>query len=249
MQKDDSEAVMKIVSDDTWMPFEKLPAAIEDPDPKANLALFRYPESRDGKRLARARKQEALESALKPWVRRFCKGNVEDILNLSRQARILCTEYDGVFGVDNINLTVRKLLGHGSTQGTFEGEQVMIVKNMTVLNLFNGDSGIIAERDGELCFVKDDSESVPFRLIPSDCIVTAYASTIHKAQGSGYDNVLLFLPENKRSLLATRQIAYTGITRVKGGTLYIVGSSDRFNACYANPTIRDTGIDLSQQHS
>lgn len=249
MQKGSEKDVKEIVSDDTWMPFDKLPAAIEAPDSEANLALFRYPESSDGKRLARARKQEALESAIKPWVRRFCKGNVEDILKLSRQARILCTEYDGVFGVDNINLTIRKLLGHGSKQGTFEGEQVMIVKNMTVLNLFNGDSGIIAERDGELCFVKDDGESVPFRLIPSDCIVTAYASTIHKAQGSGYDNVLLFLPENKRSLLATRQIAYTGITRVKGGTLYIVGSSDRFDACYANPTIRDTGIDLSQQHS
>ena len=246
MQKNDKGNIVELTAEEYWQPFANLDSVIRDNSSESNLQLFNYPEPKDGHRLTRADKQVLLERALQPWVNKFCKAGDckdEEQLERSKQARILCAEYAGVFGVDNINKTIVKLLNHSIEDGLFEGEQVMIVKNTSALQLFNGDSGIIAKKDNELVFLKDNG-STPLRLIPSECITVAYATTVHKAQGSGYDNVLFFLPENEHSLLATRQIAYTGITRVKKGTLYVVGSKGRFEACYNNPSVRDTGINL-----
>lgn len=257
MQKNDKVSIDELIAEEHWQPFANFHSVIEDNSFKSNLQLFNYSESIDGHRLTRADKQNLLERALKPWVDKFCKADGcedKEQLKRSKQARILCAEYAGVFGVDNINNTIVKLVHHAPDGELFEGEHVMIVRNITALKLYNGDSGVVAKKGDELFFKKDDElgskkddGDTPLRLIPSDCITVAYASTVHKAQGSGYENVLFFLPENEHSLLATRQIAYTGITRVKKGTLYIVGSYSRFMACYDNPTVRDTGIELGKR--
>lgn len=249
MQKNQCAAIAAEVADDKWQSYDSLRSAIADFPSDTNLQLFNYP-LQEGKRLTNAQKQENLEKALRPWIDKFCKvkeKNADSILALSKTARILCAEHRGVFGVDNINTTISRLVCGSKTDESFCGKRVMIVKNIESLKLYNGDSGILALNDKkELCFMKDATDLTPLRLIPSECIETSYASTIHKAQGSGYENILMFLPENKQSLLATRQIVYTGVTRLKKGVLTIVGSKDRFDACYANNIVRDTGIDISR---
>ena len=71
--------------------------------------------------------------------------------------------------------------------------------------------------------------------------VLAYAITIHKSQGSGYDNILIVLPKKKGHPLLNRQIVYTAITRTKGPT-YIISSIDRINEAIENITYRYTQI-------
>lgn len=259
MQARDEDNVKKEIQ--TWEDFEKLQDILPKlPDSPGgnNLKLFNYPVATNGKPLNRTQKQPLLEKVLRAWRDRFCKlsdkrlaeitsdadyYSNDVLLRKAQSARILCAENGGVYGVDNINATMVKLM-HGSQNNPFVGKNVMIIKNISVLNLFNGDSGILIKDKGEFCFMKSTSEIIPLRWIPSECIATSYASTIHKAQGSGYDNVLMFLPENQHSLLATRQIVYTGITRVKNGTLVVVGSEARFLHCCGNITLRDTGIEI-----
>jgi exodeoxyribonuclease V alpha subunit len=252
MQKDKPEIIESLTLESEWKDFDDLAKTISESGEKSSMKLFNYPVATEGSRLTRAQKQERLEKALSQWKKKFCQVpnassfDAQEVLKQSRKAKILSAENGGVFGVDNINRTIVKLLRKSVDGDMFEGEHVMVIKNMSALQLFNGDTGIIAKENGELVF-KKDNDSVPLRLIPSDCITVAYATTIHKAQGSGYDNVLLFLPENKNSLLATRQILYTGITRVKKGMLCIVGSKERFDICYQNTTVRDTGINLNSK--
>jgi exodeoxyribonuclease V alpha subunit len=67
--------------------------------------------------------------------------------------------------------------------------------------------------------------------------------TVHKSQGSEYDQVLLVLPEDAGHRLLTREIIYTGLTRAK----YLVvtyGAIDALQAAIARHICRDSGLDL-----
>ena len=151
----------------------------------------------------------------------------------------------------------------------FPGELVIITKNIRNLDLSNGDNGIvirIKDKDDNTidCIVlkkpikempDDDFEDFPkisrfedylfypLSLIPSDSIELAYAITIHKSQGSGYNNILIFLPEDENSPLLNRQILYTAITRTQGNT-YIISSVDNFKRAQKNNIRRWTEIEI-----
>ena len=83
----------------------------------------------------------------------------------------------------------------------------------------------------------------PLYLLPGEALETAYAITIHKSQGSGYDNILIFLPEQEQHPLLNRQIFYTAITRTSGST-YIVASEEILCNARKNIIERDTMIQL-----
>ena len=161
-----------------------------------------------------------------------------------------------------------------SDQIFFPGVLVIITKNIKNLDLFNGDNGIVvgvrskddnkniedsvvfkkpkagAEDDDFLDFPQiyrlGDYMFYPLSLIPTDSIELAYAITIHKSQGSGYNNILMFLPEDKNSPLLNRQILYTGITRTKGNT-YIVSSVDNLKIAQKNNIKRWTEIQIKEK--
>ena len=69
----------------------------------------------------------------------------------------------------------------------------------------------------------------------------SYAITIHKSQGSEYDNVLIILPENENNPLLTRQIVYTAITRTKK-SCYIISNKNILEKAKKHPEIRYTKI-------
>jgi exodeoxyribonuclease V alpha subunit len=93
----------------------------------------------------------------------------------------------------------------------------MIAENNYTLNLFNGDVGIaIPDATGSLRVVfpgegRTFKEFPPARLPRHDL---AYATTVHKSQGSEFDEVLLLVPEAESPVI-TRNLLYTGITRAK----------------------------------
>jgi exodeoxyribonuclease V alpha subunit len=127
-------------------------------------------------------------------------------------------------------------------------------------NLSNGDIGVIISFNNqkylmvkriqnntkdklvdteELIQQKGDYLFYPIYLLPQDAIEPAYAITIHKSQGSEYDNILVFLPESEHSPLLNRQILYTGITRTKNAT-YIVSNQTNIDKAVQTPESRDT---------
>jgi exodeoxyribonuclease V alpha subunit len=105
------------------------------------------------------------------------------------------------------------------TSPWFVGRPVMVLRNDPVLKLFNGDIGIaLPDAQGALTVVFPDSaggfRSVPPVRLPEH--QTAFAMTVHKAQGSEFDAVHLLLPARASPVL-TRELVYTALTRARRG--------------------------------
>jgi exodeoxyribonuclease V alpha subunit len=107
--------------------------------------------------------------------------------------------------------------GDGDAGRPFKGMPVMITRNDALLQLFNGDIGLVLADplDGVLkaCFPGGNGRRwIPLRRLPA--FVPAWAMTVHKSQGSEFDQVLLALPADDSPVL-TRELLYTGITRAR----------------------------------
>ncbi len=163
--------------------------------------------------------------------------------------RILCAHRQGPYGFHNLNRLVEAQL---ETEGLLEfegawyhGRPIMITRNDYQLNLFNGDTGLIARdpsRGDALRAQFIDPEGqvrsfAPSRLPPHE---TSYAMTIHKSQGSEFDRVLVILP-NGPSALLSRELIYTAITRAKNEVL-LLGSDETIRSGIEKRIERASGL-------
>ncbi|MBF0278567.1 MAG: exodeoxyribonuclease V subunit alpha [SAR324 cluster bacterium] len=132
---------------------------------------------------------------------------------------VLSATRRGLFGSNNINRVIENLLREENLipQETvwFPGRPIMITRNDYNLNLYNGDIGIILTdpQDNRLrTFFESDGgfrRIAPARLPEHE---TVFAMTIHKSQGSEFDEILLILPEPGSEPFG-RELIYTGVTR------------------------------------
>ncbi len=137
--------------------------------------------------------------------------------------RILCPIRGGPYGVRQINRLIEVILqeqGLISLNGPwYTGRPILITENSYELGLFNGDVGIIMpdpELNGEVraFFMAQDREIRKFLPIRLPEHETVFAMTVHKSQGSEFDNVLFILPDTYVPVI-TRELIYTAITRAK----------------------------------
>jgi exodeoxyribonuclease V alpha subunit len=103
----------------------------------------------------------------------------------------------------------------------YRGQPVMVNQNDYALRLFNGDVGLIVGRSsgdrGELLqaqfpITEGSSRFISLARLPPH--ETAYANTVHKVQGSEFEQVLLILPPQPSQVL-TRELIYTAVTRAR----------------------------------
>jgi exodeoxyribonuclease V alpha subunit len=151
-------------------------------------------------------------------------------LDCFRRFRILCAVRIGPFGVNAINrlaeqILMRRNLIQPHPDATamhpwYPGRPIMITRNDYTLGLFNGDIGITmpdaSEAGNDLwVFFPGSSGEIrrfaPYRLPEPE---TVFAMTVHKSQGSEFDEVVFVLPDKNYPLL-TRELIYTGLTRAK----------------------------------
>ena len=198
---------------------------------------------------------------------------LDELWKNAQYARILCAEHHGSRGAEEIN---REISSHLMKKISLEredyypGQLLMLTKNQTMFELYNGDSGIVvrmkADEKGatKYLMVKKDAKAskesaeakrkggifrigsyifYPLHLLPRDSLETAYAITIHKSQGSGYKSILIFLPSQEGHPLLNRQIAYTAITRTEGST-FIAASRNSLELARRSRNSRDTMIQL-----
>jgi exodeoxyribonuclease V alpha subunit len=129
-----------------------------------------------------------------------------------------------------------------SARQWFAGKAVMITRNHRALQLFNGDVGvtIATERGLRVIFPAADGRmhAMPPARLPAH--EPAYALTVHKAQGSEFDQVLVMLPPRESPLLS-RELLYTAVTRARS-RVTIWGSQAALRAAIARPTERGTGL-------
>ena len=178
-----------------------------------------------------------------------------EALNQLNRFRILCAINQGALGVDTLNAKAgTALTGDVEIQvpdnlstGWYHGRPVLITANDYTLGLFNGDVGIamVQEVDNEkTCHVYFQSgpsgtirRFAPSRLPGHQAV---YAMTIHKSQGSEFDEVLLVLPEKDTPLL-TRELLYTGITRARR-KLSILASESVIRSAVSRQIKRASGL-------
>jgi exodeoxyribonuclease V alpha subunit len=140
-----------------------------------------------------------------------------------RDVQVLCPMNRGGLGARALNLALQQALNPPGEQRverfgwTFcPGDKVMQVVNDYDRDVFNGDLGVIAgvdAGDGALS-VSFDGREVSYGFGELDELVLAYATTIHKAQGSEYPAVVIPLSTQHYTMLA-RNLPYTGLTRGK----------------------------------
>ena len=96
------------------------------------------------------------------------------------------------------------------------GDKVMQIENDYDKEVYNGDLGIVSRIDmeeSELTVDFDDREVI-YRFTELDELVLAYATTIHKSQGSEYPAVVIPLT-TQHYVMLQRNLVYTGVTRGK----------------------------------
>lgn len=163
---------------------------------------------------------DASEQAIENWA--------QQVLTDFSAFQLLCAVRQGPFGVEQVNLSVEKMLHQaGLIQQTsqqssqwYAGRPVMVTQNDYALGLMNGDVGICLLRpyQGKLmlavAFASEDSSKAVRWVLPSRLqqVETAYAITVHKSQGSEFRHAVLVLPDHFSPVL-TRELIYTGITR------------------------------------
>ncbi len=136
--------------------------------------------------------------------------------------RVLCAIREGEQGLHATNRKIEKYLsdkGLISLKGDFYiNRPIIITSNNYALGLFNGDVGMIRpDEKGVLKAWFEDSQGNLKALTPGliTQVETVFAMTIHKSQGSEFNQVFVVLPQTENIAILTRELLYTAVTRAK----------------------------------
>ena len=157
--------------------------------------------------------------------------------------QVLTPMQRGVVGATNLNMALQQAVNPGEgglKRGGFqfrEKDRVMQIRNNYDKEVFNGDIGIISrvdEGEKELSVLFDGRE-VDYDVSELDELTLAYATTIHKSQGSEYPIVVMPLLMTHYVMLQ-RNLVYTGVTRAKQ-ILVIVGTRKALGTAIRNTNV------------
>ena len=155
------------------------------------------------------------------WIRAGSSGEIIEAAvrvqaGFTGEARVLCGHRRGPDGSLAVNRAITRARFetvdadpvHGSD---FVGRPVIVTVNDPVTGLHNGDTGVVERAaDGLVARFADLGFAIPVSGLPAR--ETAWALTIHKSQGSEFDEVAIVLPVQASPVL-TRELLYTGVTR------------------------------------
>ncbi|HSW59571.1 MAG TPA: exodeoxyribonuclease V subunit alpha [bacterium] len=187
------------------------------------------------------------EAIIRNYSSLFKNSSALEVIAALEKFRILCASKVGNGGVFNINrfaesVMIKNGLIRSPGELWYHGRPVMVTENNYVLELFNGDCGVILEKEGEKrgCFQSNDGtvRSFPVSMLPS--VETVYAMTVHKSQGSEYDSVMVILPEKEMAVL-TKELIYTAVTRSRKD-LTIIGKEEILSTAVKRSAARNSGL-------
>ena len=169
------------------------------------------------------------------------------------EIQVLTPMQRGVVGAANLNQVLQQSLNPGETglkRGGFlfkQQDKVMQIRNNYDKEVFNGDIGVVETVDLEEreLSVRFDDRSVTYDVSELDELVLAYASTIHKSQGSEYPIVVIPVLMNHFVMLQ-RNLIYTGITRAKK-ILVLVGTKKALGYAVRNVTVSKRNTMLKER--
>ena len=157
--------------------------------------------------------------------------------------QVLTPMQRGVVGAANLNQVIQEAVNPGSAglrRGGVEyriHDKVMQIRNNYDKEVFNGDIGVVVSADLENreLTVDFDGREICYDVTELDELVLAYATTIHKSQGSEYPIVVMPILMTYYVMLQ-RNLIYTGVTRAKKG-LILVGTKKAVSLAVRNVTV------------
>ena len=177
--------------------------------------------------------------------------------------QILAPMYAGVAGIDAINEAIQKRYNHEEEkiikrENKFfkKNDKVLQLKNDSELDIMNGDIGkiidIVKKEDKEHLLIDFDGRIVTYPSSNLENLSLAYAISIHKSQGSEFDNVILpIIPSY--NIMLRKKIIYTAVTRAKR-KIIILGKLDSIeyslhNGEYQRQTALHQRIDMQPKRN
>ena len=154
---------------------------------------------------------ERLRQVLGRIVKRYGFDPTADVQVLSPMRR-------GGFGTEALNAMMQRALNaeaNPKKPGALSvGDKVMQLRNDYDKDVFNGDLGVVARVEGGITYVRIDGREIQYAVKDLDQLVLAYATTVHKVQGSEFPAVVLLL-HGAHHVMLTRPLLYTALTRAK----------------------------------
>ncbi|GAA1905843.1 exodeoxyribonuclease V subunit alpha [Williamsia serinedens] len=229
--------------------------AVRDGD--ADAVVEQLAEGRDGAAEAEVRLVTESDAgtagvlaATTRWVRAMTAaahvGDAVGALAALDSHRVLCAHRRGPAGVAPWQSVVARAAGvdDNPARPWYAGRPVLLTETDRRAGLHNGDTGVVVTVDGEpmVAFPGVGPGDGPRLVRPRTLrgVVSAYATTIHRSQGSQYGAVTVVIPPG-RSALLTRELLYTAITRAVD-SVTLVGAADDLRAGVARKVLRASGL-------
>ena len=167
--------------------------------------------------------------------------------------QVLTPMQRGVVGSANLNLVLQEALNpskEGLNRGGYnyrKGDRVMQIRNNYDKEVFNGDLGYVesVNMEDRTLTVNFEDRRVEYDISELDELSLAYATTIHKAQGSEYPIVVMPVLM-KHYVMLQRNLIYTGITRAKK-ICVLIGSTKALAYAIRNLTVSDRNTKLKER--
>ncbi|MGH7897830.1 MAG: exodeoxyribonuclease V subunit alpha, partial [Candidatus Binatia bacterium] len=229
-----------------------LAAAIQSADYEGALELLRSDRAPETSLISAS---QSLAARLVPFAVDGYRGYIgerdpEKQLEAFARFRFLCAHRRGADGAESVNALIENALAAEGlirpSEPNYAGRPLLVTRNDVSTRLFNGDIGLVVQPGShgrKALFPELGDEARSFRLLslarlPS--VETAFALTIHKSQGSEFDEVVVVLPE-KPSRVLTRELLYTAVTRARR-RVTIIGAPPIVRHAVEHPTERTSGL-------
>ena len=225
LSQEDADKVLEFIKARTnEITFIALPDASADPSKSAQV-LAKIDEHLQGYR-------NALKDAK--------LGNTRGALDALASVRVLCGHRKGPYGVSAWNNLVTNTIGVSTARGAV-GQPLLNTRNDLRTGLVNGDTGIVVRKPSghKVVFSTQDKEK-EFEPSALEDIEVAFATTIHKSQGSEYHTVIVVVPPVGSPLLR-RELLYTAVTRARKH-LVLIASEDAITTAVMSTINRASGL-------
>ncbi len=170
-----------------------------------------------------------------------------DALRQANRLRLLTAVREGAQGARGLNARIEAALSGrriGTPPAWFPGRLLLITQNSYRHGLFNGDVGICLPDDTgtPLAWFPGEGRDTVRAFHPAalPAHASAFAMTVHKAQGSEFDEVWLQLPRTDSRVLS-RELVYTGLTRARS-VMHVAGSAEVIAAALGRHAGRVSGL-------
>lgn len=178
------------------------------------------------------------------------KGAAEDgdhakALAMTDSVRVLCSQLRGPLGSETISRLIAERLGVKITATSAGcGALLMITRNHRSTGLANGDVGVVARSakgsKDVLVYFKDRPRGYALSELPD--FIPAFATTIHKSQGSEYALSVTVLSDVERKGFLNKQLVYTAITRARYDYNIFASKAGVFEAACKSPVFHASGL-------